>query len=244
MEWDLYLFLKCAGIAVLVFAGGYSISRAFNISRSKAYLINSAAVFAAFAGSRIWYIVQHYYGSEPYVFTSLRDAWDNSGSVLYGWVIGGTLMLVFLTRRLKLDTIKYLDIVLPWLLVAQSLNRLGCFDAGCCYGAATTLPFPFSVQGDIAGGRVHPVQLYEAVFDLLFFWFIRTRPKKRGLPTFLYFVGYPTARFFFEFLRGDNQPAALGLTVPQIASVVLVTFALIKLRPPAVVATPPKTRKK
>ena len=242
MEWDLYLFLKCAGIAVFVFAGGASVSKAFGISRSKAYLIQAAAVFAAFAGSRLWFIIQHYFGSETYQIQGFRDAWDNAGSVLYGWVIGGTLALVFLTRRLKLDTIRYLDIVLPWLLVAQFLNRMGCFDAGCCYGKPNSFPFPLSVEGAIAATRVYPVQLYEALYDLLLFWFVKTRPKQRGLPTFLYFTGYPAARFFFEFLRGDNQPAALGLTVPQLASVVLVAFAFWKLRP--ALPQPSKTAKK
>ena len=231
MEWDLYLILKCAGIAVFVFAGGASVSKALGISRSKAYLINSAAVFAALAGSRIWYMIQHYFGSEPYQIESLWDAWNNAGSVLYGWVIGGTLALVFLARRLKLNTIRYLDIVLPWLLVAQFLNRMGCFDAGCCFGKACELPFPLSVEGATAGMRVFPVQLYEALYDLILFWIIRTRRPQLGLPTFLYFVGYPAGRFFFEFLRGDNQPAALGLTVPQITSLILIVFAFLKLWP-------------
>ena len=237
MEWDLYLFLKCAGIAVFVFAGGASVSKALGISRSKAYLINSAAVFVALAGSRTWFIVQHYFGSEPYVVENLWDAWDNAGSVLYGWILGGTFALIILTKHLKLNTTKYLDCVLTWLLVAQFLNRMGCFDAGCCYGKETGWGAP------VFGGLV-PVQLYESIFDLLLFWFIRTRPKQLGLPTFLYFVGYPTGRFFFEFLRGDNMPAAFGLTVPQITSVILVAFALIKLRPAPLPKQPQKTIKK
>ncbi len=232
MTWDLYLFLKCAGIAVFVFWGGQVVSRNLGIPCDKAFFINAAAVFAAFAGSRAWYVIQHIYGGDPYEITGLWDAWENAGSVLYGWVIGGTLMLVILTRALKLSTIRYLDTVLPILLVAQFLNRMGCFDAGCCYGSPSVYPFPFSVAGDIAGERVWPVQLYEALFDLALFAFIMTRRDKRpGYRTFLYFTGYPIARFFFEFLRGDNGPAALGLTVPQLTSVLLVAFAFWKLRP-------------
>ena len=244
MTWDLYLFLKCAGIAVFVFVGGALVSRAFRISRSKAYLIQSFAVFAALAGSRLWFIIQHYFGKEAYDPSSFWNAWDNSGSVLYGWVLGGTFALVLLTRYFKLNTIRYLDIVLPLLLVCQFLNRMGCFDAGCCYGKPSAFPFPLSVYSDIGAARVYPVQLYEAIYDLLLFWYILKRPKQTGLPTFLYFVGYPAGRFFFEFLRGDNQPAAMGLTVPQITSLILIAWAFLKLRPSVRSQTAPKTAKK
>ena len=219
IDWDLYLVFKIAGIAVFVFAGGLAASRNLGISRSKVYLINSTAVFAGFVTSKFWYILQHYFGREPYEVTDFFDAWDDAGSVLYGWILGGTLALILLTRFFKIRAIRYLDCVLPWLLVAQFLNRMGCFDAGCCYGKVTTCPL--AVHSDIAGANVYPVQLYEATYDLLLFWYICKRPKQLGLPTFLYFTGYPAARFFFEFLRGDNQPAFLFLTVPQVASLVI-----------------------
>ncbi len=222
MTWDSYLILKVAGIVVFVFAGGLSASGNLSLSRAKTYFINAVAVLVGFACSRLWYIVQHYFGSEPYKIKDFLTTWNDSGAVLYGWVIGGTLALLFLTRFFKIPTVRYLDCVLPWLLVAQFLNRMGCFDAGCCYGKPTQ--FFFSVRSEIAQANVHPVQLYEAVYDLLLFWFIRTRPKRLGLPTFLYFIGYPSARFFLEFLRGDNQPAFLFLTVPQITSILLLAL--------------------
>ncbi len=224
MTWDFYLTLKVGGIAVFVFAGGMAVAKTLGISREKAYFINAVAVFVGFVSSRVWYIVQHYFGSDPYEMSSLLKTWDDAGSVLYGWVIGGTLTLIFLTRKLKIPTVRYLDSVLPWLLVAQCLNRLGCFDVGCCYGSLTTCPV--SIIGPDGVNQVHLVQLYEAAFDLLWAWFIWTRPKKIGLPTFLYFTGYPAARFLFEFMRGDNLPALWFMTVPQVTSVVILAFVL------------------
>ena len=96
MEWDLYLTLKTAGIAVFVFAGGFSVSRALGISRPKAYVLNAVAVLAGFVVSRLWYILQHVYGSEEYQFRQMNSlwaaasAWDDAGAVLYGWILGGT----------------------------------------------------------------------------------------------------------------------------------------------------------
>lgn len=231
MTWDIYLILKVGGIAVFVFAGGIAASRGLGITREKAYLINAVSVVCGYFVNRLWYIIQHVYGSEPYEYRSLANAWDawnDAGSVLYGWVLGGTLATVLLTRFFKLKPVRYLDLVLPWLLVAQCLNRLGCFDAGCCYGSFTNLPI--GVQNVTADGMVHPIQLYEAAFDLVLFWFIRTRPPRLGMPTFLYFTAYPTARFVFEFMRGDNLPALWFMTIPQVTSlVILITvFSLRK----------------
>ena len=55
---------------------------------------------------------------------------------------------------------------------------------------------------------VHPVQLYEALFNLgLFFvigWAYRRR-KQDGDVIALYLLTYPVARFAFELLRGDER---------------------------------------
>ncbi len=228
MTWDAYLILKTAGIAVFVIGGGISAAKVFPITREKAYLINVLAVLAGYVSNRIWYIVQHLYGSEAYEYKtawSAWGAWQDAGSVLYGWVIGGTLALIVVTRMLKIPTVRYLDAVLPWLLVAQVLNRLGCFDAGCCFGGPTSCPI--SVAGSSDADRIHPVQIYEAFFDALWVWFIWTRPKRVGLPTLLYFIGYPAARFLLEFLRGDNAPAFLFMTVPQVTSVLILTTVFL-----------------
>lgn len=218
MDWDFYLTVKVGGIAVFIFAAGIAASKQLKLTRSKTFFLNACAVSAGYLLSTSWYIIQHLFGSESYEFGNIFDAWHQAGAVLYGWVIGGTVALILLTRNFKIPTVRYLDAVLPWMLVAQLMNRLGCFDAGCCYGKF------------MLGGQTHPVQLYEAFFDLALFAFIKTRKDPRaGYITMLYFTGYATARFFLEFLRGDNLPALLFMTVPQVTSVcILVLVFLLK----------------
>jgi len=218
MEWDFYLTVKVGGIAVFIFASGIAAAKKLNLSRSKTFFINACAVLAGYLASTSWYIVQHIFGNEPFEYTGFFEAWSEAGAVLYGWVIGGTLALIVLTRAFKISTIRYLDAVLPWMLVAQFLNRTGCYDAGCCYGKLAV------------NGWTHPVQLYEAFFDLGLLWFIKSRKNPRvGQNTFLYFTGYATARFFFEFLRGDNQPALWFMTVPQVTSI-LILIVVFRLK--------------
>ena len=225
MDWDFYLTVKVGGIAVFIFFGGIAVSKKLGISRAKAFFINALAAYAGYLVSTSWYIIQQVFGSDPYVFGDLFTAWDEAGAVLYGWILGGTATLVLLARHFKLNAVRYLDAVLPWLLLAQMLNRLGCFDAGCCFGSVTN--FPLWVEGE-NGAHIHPVQLYEALFDLGLCIFLLSK-KRQGMRTFLYFVSYPAARFLFEILRGDNQPALWFMTVPQVTSV-LILIVVFRLK--------------
>jgi len=77
--------------------------------------------------------------------------------------------------------------------------------------------------------ELHPTQLYEAAFCffltvllLAVFW----RKPRPGTVAFVYFLIYPTGRFLFEFLRGDNAKVAYHLTLSQWLSVAIVAVAL------------------
>jgi phosphatidylglycerol:prolipoprotein diacylglycerol transferase len=71
-----------------------------------------------------------------------------------------------------------------------------------------TSTFAHEVAGVPLGVRLHPAQLYESIttfviFGLLLWWFPK---KKRDGDVFLGYVGlYAVARFFLEFLRGDED---------------------------------------
>ena len=218
MTWDTYLILKTAGIAVFVFAGSYAASRK-GFSLAKSLVITASATMLGFLFSRFWFILQHALGREPYDPATLSEAWNDAGSVLYGWVTGGVLAIWFLCKVWRYKPVKFLDCVLPWLLLAQALNRFGCFAGECCWGRETT--FFIHVWNSLVRAEVHPVQLYEASFDIVLFILSFRLFHKPGDRTFFYFFSYPTGRFFFEFLRGDNQPALLFFTVPQVASIII-----------------------
>lgn len=68
---------------------------------------------------------------------------------------------------------------------------------------------------------VHPVQLYEAAAALLLVLWLQARLKRRSWPgeiAVLFCLGYGLVRFGLEFLRADNTPAYLGLTISQVVS--------------------------
>ena len=77
---------------------------------------------------------------------------------------------------------------------------------------------------------VHPVQLYEASLALglclfLHLWFEKRR--WHGQVVCLFVLSYALIRFGTEFLRADNAPIYLGLTLSQVISLALGTVATI-----------------
>ena len=232
MRWDAYLAFKTAGILTFVFAGAFYAHKKQNLPLMKCLVVTALVAAAGFAASRFWFIAQYALGSEPYDPKDLLEAWNEAGSVLYGWIIGGTAALILLTNLFKINTVRFLDRVVPWMLLAQMLNRFGCFAGECCWGRPTDLFL--RVWNSHEKAMVHPVQLYEAAFDGLLFYFVLRRQKRAGEASFLYYTGYAAGRFLLEFLRGDNHAAFLGLTVPQITSVFVLLAVFLLWKTPEV----------
>lgn len=228
---DAYLIFKTIGIITFIVMGGHCLKR-LNISGKKAYKITALATLLGFIGGRIWYLIQHILGRENYDITGWYRVWDNPGTVLYGWILACALFLHYLSKKENISFLKLFDAIVPGLLIGQALNRLGCAAAGCCYGKP--LHAPWAIYNYSLGQYVHPVQLYEMIFDLALFGLIQAPSKKfEGRNTIYYFIGYPLARFIFEFFRGDNLPTLFGLTVPQISSIaILAALFLIWLTRP------------
>ena len=81
---------------------------------------------------------------------------------------------------------------------------------------------------------VHPVQLYEAGYNLLIYgllvWIFRRSPR-RGSVSAAYLLLYALGRFVLEFFRGDrgDRLAVGGLSIGQVASVLLFAVGVVVL---------------
>jgi phosphatidylglycerol:prolipoprotein diacylglycerol transferase len=93
------------------------------------------------------------------------------------------------------------------------MGRLGCFAAGCCYGAQTEVAWAvkFPAEGitrEIGGTPVHPTQLYAVVYLLLlgfFFLWLKKRQTFQGQMLVAYLATYPILRSINEIFRGDAE---------------------------------------
>jgi len=120
--------------------------------------------------------------------------WEG-GLVFYGGVIASGAVMLWFCRRERWSFWTLGDLAAPSLALGHAFGRLGCFLAGCCFGAPTAgrwAPrFPagsvafdeLQAEGQLPPGAshtlpLHPTQLYEAAGELLLFvllWWLQGR---------------------------------------------------------------------
>lgn len=149
-------------------------------------------------------------------------ALDAAGFVFFGSFFGIVIGLFFLAKKYDAEFGEVMDLFTTWLPIAHLGGRLGCFMAGCCYGAPTTagtgVAFPATAIAfhdpnipNTATHTVplHPTQLYEAaglvVLAIALAAFRRVRgttPPWRQASR--YALGYGVLRLLVEVMRGDE----------------------------------------
>jgi len=145
-------------------------------------------------------------------------SWDTlqAGGVFYGGFVAAALFAIWYVKVYRLPLLKVFDVYAPAIALGQSIGRLGCFAAGCDYGKVTTSflsvvftnPISHQITDVPLGKHLHPVQIYESLATLAIFAVLlwRYRHKTRDGDIFLlYLTLYAVARFFLEFLRGDDD---------------------------------------
>jgi len=176
------------------------------------------ALLAGLAGGRIAYVLLRWdlFRDNPVEILRL----DHGGLVFFGGLAGGLLGGVWAIRRAGMPLARTVDLLIPPLVLAHAFGRIGCLLNGCCYGKFTSLPWGIRFPGEEL--RRHPTQLYEALALLAIFFLLKRlerRAPRPGTVLLAYGLSYALWRFFVEFLRADNPPIALGLTVFQWISI-------------------------
>lgn len=147
------------------------------------------------------------------------------GFVVYGGIIGGILAGYLYCKVKKTNFLKYFDIIMPSIALAQGFGRIGCFLAGCCYGKETDawygMEFNHSVYQDMIGVKVIPTQLVMSAANFVHFFllvFIANKVKKDGVVAGCYLLFYSIGRFLIEFLRDDPRGGVGVLSTSQFIS--------------------------
>ena len=139
------------------------------------------------------------------------------GWVVFGGLLGGMFGAWLFCRRRKLDVGTYFDLAFPAVALAQAFGRIGCFFAGCCYGAETTSRFSVVFRNSqYAPNHVPlvPTQLLSSALDFLLclflLWYGANKQKRSGELAAAYLTLYSLGRFVLEFWRGDLERGAIG----------------------------------
>ncbi len=194
-------------------------------------------LIAAIIGSRLLYVLTNL---EIFLASPLDiiKVWKG-GLVFYGGFIAAMITGMILLKKWNMDLWTITDIMAPSIAVGQFLGRIGCFEAGCCYGKICDLPWAivFNNPDSLApvGIPLHPTQLYHAFSNLiifLFLWFYRTRKKFAGQLFWLYILLYGITRAFVEIFRGDFRGhVCFGvLSISQVTGLTMALIAVIVLK--------------
>lgn len=204
-------------------------------------------------GARLVFVLQN-----PGTVSNLAELLDlrGGGLVFYGSFLVGIPVGFALMHRYGLPAFAVWDLFGTAFPLAHAVSRIGCFAAGCCFGAPVDPHFPLAVtfpsstpetHGSIGGVGLpaiaptgvplHPAQLYEALalllIGLITNLFYRYR-RFDGQVFLLYLILYAAARTVLEMFRGDIErgwflPELLGesLSWSQGMSGVFALLALV-----------------
>jgi len=190
----------------------------------------------------IWSLIGGILGAKLlYLITQVKEIIEDPkllldvshGFVVYGGIIGGILTGFLFCKRHKLNFLKYFDLVMPSIALAQGFGRIGCLLAGCCYGAETTGAFSIVFhESNYAPNGLHLIatQPISSALDFLNFFalIIITKFKKAdGQVAGFYLIFYSIGRFILEFFRGDLERGTIGiLSTSQFISIFLLAIGL------------------
>lgn len=201
-------------------------ARRQNIKAEVVFNLSLIVVIAGVIGARIFYVATNLgdYLSNPSEIIMLQ----HGGLSWFGGLILGSIAGIAYVKNKKLPVLKMLDLLVPFVALAQSIGRIGCLLNGCCFGKVSEFGFYFPVHNKV----LIPTQLYSSLILLFIFIFLRVlqdKPHVQGQVFFAYLVLYSLKRFFIEFWRADNPIVIFNLTLFQVLSIVLFCFALLGL---------------
>ncbi|MBI3219717.1 MAG: prolipoprotein diacylglyceryl transferase [Bacteroidetes bacterium] len=179
----------------------------YGMSFDQANMLFVLLIFAGVVGGKFFLLFENpslYFGQPSKLFSG-------SGFVFYGSLLTTIPVMLWYFKKNKLPVAGMLDIMAVVTCIVHGFGRIGCFNAGCCYGLPTDhfLSVIFTdaaCQASPLNVPLHPTQLYEAafIFSMLIFLLIQKKYKRfDGQQFLLYLILYAIGRSVLETLRGD-----------------------------------------
>lgn len=193
-----------AGVWYMVIQGKKDVGLTFDQANTLFLLIFAAA----FVGGKAFLLLE-----EPSrYFSNPTKLLTGSGFVFYGSFLFAVPVMLWFFKKNKLNPYKMLDVMAITTCLVHMFGRVGCFLAGCCYGAPTQNFFGVTFTDPACAANpknvpLHPTQLYEAFYIFLvmvLLLIIRKRRKFYGQLFLLYLLLYAVGRSVLEIFRGDT----------------------------------------
>ena len=208
-----------------------------------AYEMVFAALVGGIVGARLWWVGENWSSAKDDLLGSL---FSGAGLVWYGGAIGGAIAVQLGAWRRNWLGLQLLDVAATPLAAGYAIGRIGCQLAGDGdYGIPWNGPWAMAYpHGTVpTTQQVHPTPVYETiamllVAALLWRWRYRWQP---GTLFAVYLILAGLERFLVEFIR-RNDSVLLGLTQPQLLSLLMIAGGGIWLLVRRPVAAPAPAR--
>ena len=238
IKLPMYGLMGASGAVLAIFIACFTKNR-YGVKRDDVLYSACFAGVGVLVGSKLLYAI----ATLPHIISDFEKYSDSilhfivalfGGYVFYGGLIGGIVMGMIYGKIFKINPIKLVDIYAPLIPLIHGFGRVGCFFAGCCYGAPSE---KYGVYFDALGGapqgvKLFPVQLLEAglnfvVFAILFILAVKKVFKLGGI-TGAYLSIYAIERFILEFFRYDSiRGGFLGISTSQWISIILFPIGIV-----------------
>ena len=238
-------------------------------------ILPSLIIFSL-VGARAYYVIFEwgkYSGS--YFFTSINvlnnsipipsflAIWEG-GIAIHGGLIGAFISVFLFCKSKNIHLRNFIDVLIPSIILGQSIGRWGNFFNNEAFGLPTNLPWKLLIPEDDRPEIFkdeeffHPTFLYESIWNLFIFIILILILKKQkhnntftsGFISCFYLVSYSFGRFWIEGLRTD--PLCIGglpplcdggIRMAQFISIFLFSSGLIGIFFLKLRSYPGKTRK-
>ncbi len=182
----------------------------------------------AVIGGRLGYVL---FSGRSWTFLEILDI-RSGGLMLYGGVAFAMIGIIVYAAVKKQNVVRYFDLIVPCMVLAQALGRWGNFFNQEAYGVVVNNPslqwFPFAVFIEADGMWHLATFFYESLWCFITFfvvYFVFLKTEKTGISTCTYLLMYGFERFFVEGMRTDSLYIS-SIRVSQLISVVMMGIAI------------------
>lgn len=188
-------------------------------------------------GARLYYVVFKWEDYQHNLL-SVFKIWEG-GLAIYGGLLAGLGVIFWYSKKYKANPIVLVDMIVPYVLLAQGIGRWGNFINQEAFGDVVTrgylenlhLPTFIIDQMNINGSYYQPTFLYESVLSFLGFILMivlrnRIKSLRIGDLTLMYMFWYGIERFVVEGMRSDSLYIGT-IRVSQALSLILVVMAIV-----------------
>ena len=233
VSWYGLIYLLAA--LVVLFWGLRERRRVAGLSSRIVLNMGLIALFCGLVFSKLFHVIERW----DYFLNNPKDFFNPDGLTIIGAILGAALGIGIYSRLNRLPFRQVFDIMVPGLILAQAIGRIGCAINGCCYGIATSLPWGiiythpdsagYGASLNLSAGMgLHPVQIYSVIYDLVVFavlFKLRGRLQPDGSLTLIYTILYAAWRLGIGFLR-VGSPFVAGLHQAQFLSIIGLAIAV------------------